>query len=85
MKRYLLFASYDYEAKGGAFDLKGDFDSIEQCKKIDLTEYDDTHVLDTQTGNVTVLTGEMTYNNKKKTCNCIYKGVEHLCEWCNPD
>ena len=78
------FASYDYEAKA-AFDLKGDSVLLSSVK-IDLPEYDDTHVLDTQTGNVTVLTGEMTLTIKKMQNRLHFtKEWRHLCEWCNPD
>ena len=53
MKRYLLFEGEEYEAKGGAWDLSGSYDELDQAIEIADTRYRKwVNVFDIQTGQI---------------------------------
>lgn len=50
MPRFLLFAGITYYPAGGARDLIGAFESIEEAQEADLSEHDWANIHDAQTG-----------------------------------
>lgn len=55
MKRYLLFASWDYHPQGGMDDFRGSFVTLAaaiEAHRATGSHYDWGHILDTETGNV---------------------------------
>lgn len=67
MKRFLLFAYVQYYPSGGAHDLAGDFDTLEEARAsqaaspVDGVPDDFAHVLDTETGEVTDIETPMAF------------------------
>ena len=59
MKRFVVFSSWDHESGGGAHDIVGDYDSIEEAIRANAPIPSDHwgHVLDTHTGEVTEIPG----------------------------
>lgn len=50
LKRFLVFAYDSYYPNGGWNDFKGSFDTLNEAQSFDVSQYDYTHIVDTQTG-----------------------------------